>query len=209
MESFSENADEAQELQNPLRAFEQNGDRRAPKSRALIHDALIRILAEKPLEKITVKEVAAEAGINRKTFYTHYETIADVAKEIEEEIVTNTEEYLQACMIDDYGLTPQYFLQLVNMVYLSNPEFFDHLFTGDHYHFLVNSCKETLKQKMLEGMNLPPERIEIASYKIEFCLGGVGAVFVEWFREGKPVPFETISELALRMIIEGINNTPE
>ena len=44
-------------------------------------EALITLLEEKDLEYITVKEICHQAGVNRSTFYLHYETIADLVSE--------------------------------------------------------------------------------------------------------------------------------
>lgn len=46
---------------------------------ALMMDrALINLLEEKGLEYISVKEICEKAGVNRSTFYLHYETIGDL-----------------------------------------------------------------------------------------------------------------------------------
>ena len=44
-------------------------------------EALISLLKVKDLEYITVKEICEKAGVNRSTFYLHYETIADLVHE--------------------------------------------------------------------------------------------------------------------------------
>ena len=44
-------------------------------------EALIALLEEKELEYITVKEICHQAGVNRSTFYLHYETVADLVNE--------------------------------------------------------------------------------------------------------------------------------
>ena len=44
-------------------------------------EALISLLKEKDLEYITVKEICEKAGVNRSTFYLHYDTIADLVNE--------------------------------------------------------------------------------------------------------------------------------
>ena len=44
-------------------------------------EALIALLEVKDLEYITVKEICQKAGVNRSTFYLHYETIADLVNE--------------------------------------------------------------------------------------------------------------------------------
>ena len=44
-------------------------------------EALISLLKVKDLEYITVKEICEKAGVNRSTFYLHYETIDDLVNE--------------------------------------------------------------------------------------------------------------------------------
>lgn len=44
-------------------------------------EALSSLLAEKELSYITVKEICDRAGVNRSTFYLHYESIADLLAE--------------------------------------------------------------------------------------------------------------------------------
>lgn len=49
---------------------------------ALLMDrALISLLAEKDFAYITVKEICTRAGVNRSTFYLHYETIGELLAE--------------------------------------------------------------------------------------------------------------------------------
>ena len=64
-------------------------DVRVIKSKKAIRDALFSILASKPINKITIKEISETAGINRKTFYTHYDSIEDIITEMENELVVS------------------------------------------------------------------------------------------------------------------------
>ena len=43
--------------------------------------ALMELLRKKPLEYITVSEICKKAGVNRSTFYLHYENIGDLLEE--------------------------------------------------------------------------------------------------------------------------------
>ena len=44
-------------------------------------EALISLLEKKEFEYITIKEICIEAGVNRSTFYLHYENTSDLLKE--------------------------------------------------------------------------------------------------------------------------------
>ncbi len=43
-----------------------------------MHDALIQILDRKDFEYISVKEICEAAGVNRSTFYLHYDNLNDL-----------------------------------------------------------------------------------------------------------------------------------
>lgn len=62
-------------------------DLRVAVTKRMIHEALIRLLEKKPIDKIKVNELCAASGINRATFYRHYETLQDILCEIEAEMI--------------------------------------------------------------------------------------------------------------------------
>lgn len=43
--------------------------------------AFLELLSQKDFVFITVKEICEKAGVNRSTFYLHYETVADLLSE--------------------------------------------------------------------------------------------------------------------------------
>lgn len=62
-------------------------DLRVKKTKRAICNAFYELIKEKPLEKITVKEIAERAEINKTTFYAHYETVYDLVDQLEQEAV--------------------------------------------------------------------------------------------------------------------------
>ena len=49
-------------------------DARQVRSRAALHAAMLELLAERPFEAITVKEITDRAGVGYATFFRHYPT---------------------------------------------------------------------------------------------------------------------------------------
>ena len=47
-----------------------------------IRESFMRLLAERPVDKITVKDIVEDCGIARNTFYYHYRDIYEVLEEI-------------------------------------------------------------------------------------------------------------------------------
>ena len=52
----------------------------------LMNQALLELLDKKDYEFITIKEICQKAGVNRSTFYLHYENIDDLLVETIETI---------------------------------------------------------------------------------------------------------------------------
>ena len=51
-------------------------------TKTAIKEAFMTLLNKKPFDKITVKEIVEECGINRNTFYYHYEDIYDLLQAV-------------------------------------------------------------------------------------------------------------------------------
>lgn len=62
-------------------------DLRIAVTKRMIQEALLRLLKTKPLDKIKVNELCSESGVNRATFYRHYQTLLDVLREIEMDFI--------------------------------------------------------------------------------------------------------------------------
>lgn len=62
-------------------------DPRIRRTKASIVNAFIQLRAKKPLEKITIRELTQLAGINKATFYLHYQDIYDLSHQLETEMI--------------------------------------------------------------------------------------------------------------------------
>lgn len=64
-------------------------DMRVQITRRMLREGLLRCIDRKPLSKITVSELCRESGVNRATFYNHYDSPAMIFKAIAEEYADN------------------------------------------------------------------------------------------------------------------------
>ncbi len=62
-------------------------DLRVVKTEKSIRDAFIKLRAQRPVERITVKELCAEAMINKATFYLHYKDIYELSETLENKFI--------------------------------------------------------------------------------------------------------------------------
>ena len=64
------------------------------RTKKALADSLKKIMIKKPLSQITVTEIISDCGVNRKTFYYHFQNICDLLKwMLEEEAVAVVKKY--------------------------------------------------------------------------------------------------------------------
>lgn len=86
------------------------GNQRIALTKRLLMEGLLRIMENKPLDKINVSELCAESGINRATFYRHYNVPRDVLVEMQEQFVA----YLQTTLdITTLINSPSEYIELI------------------------------------------------------------------------------------------------
>lgn len=62
-------------------------DRRILRTRNQLREVLLNLTKQKPIESITIKELTEQAGLNRGTFYLHYQDINDFINQFKKEIL--------------------------------------------------------------------------------------------------------------------------
>ena len=82
--------------------------------------AFLELLEKKDLPYITVKEICEKAGVNRSTFYLHYETIGDLLAESAEHI---NEDFLNCVRIDSGDFASKLHNCPIEELYLITPEY--------------------------------------------------------------------------------------
>ena len=103
-------------------------DLRIERTRKCIKDAFIELRKTKPIEKITVKELAALASINKATFYSHYNDIYDLSEQMEDEAIQSILETIPHidCLISDPPLAVKELTEALS----NNHAFTSILFSG-------------------------------------------------------------------------------
>ncbi len=79
----------------------QTEDRRIRKTKKAMTKALAGLLLEKPLNNISVREIAEIADINRGTFYLHYRDVYDMSEQLQNEIFEKFNEIVDSHHIAD------------------------------------------------------------------------------------------------------------
>jgi len=70
----------------------ENEDRRVRKTKKQLRSALTTLLLEKDISRVTVRDVADLADVNRGTFYAHYSDVYDLLHQLEDDLLAHLDE---------------------------------------------------------------------------------------------------------------------
>ena len=155
--------------------------------------ALLSLLDKKPFAYITIRELCQEAGVNRSTFYLHYENTQDLLQETIAYVLHDftshfpmkesdlscdlaTRDVNQLNFITEEYLYP--YLSYIRdnrhvfITFLSQPLTFGH---DDLFHNLSDHIFEPI----LDRFHYPQAQRD---YVMRFYLNGITAVIVQWLR---------------------------
>ena len=156
-------------------------DRRVVRTKKAIKAALLNTMEEKDISCITISEITRKAGINRRTFYTHYHNISDIIEEIEREMVSVLSQVLSK--FDIRSIRHSSFEMFIELDKLVSDEL-DYYFRcarmdmrGVFMTRLKDIASELADKLFSSNFSLLPETSAIVS---EFIVGGFFNVFVEW-----------------------------
>ena len=155
--------------------------------------AFLKLLEQKDMKYITVKEICEAAGVNRSTFYLHYETIGEL---LAESVQYMNEQFLEHmklrgevfvsrirdCPLDElYLVTPAYLTPYLEYI-AQNKRLFRTA--------LKNSGSlglDRIYSRMMRHVFTPIlERFQIAEpdrpYMVAFYIHGLMAILSEWLK---------------------------
>ena len=76
----------------------QKENRRVKMTKALLNESFLKFLEEKPISRITVKEICEDADVNRSTYYVYYSDPYDQLHKIEDALIREQAVYIDAIL---------------------------------------------------------------------------------------------------------------
>lgn len=180
----------------------------------LMDKALVSLLAEKDFEFITIKEICERAGVNRSTFYLHYETISDLLSEaIEEMLKQFTKEFPQKSeeFVPNIEKSDLHDLMLINEQYLrpyltfiqENKNVYRAAFrnpTSMQTHKHMDSMSKHVLMPIMKRFAIPETE---QAYWIAFYIQGSMAIIKEWLDRNCSDSIEDIMRIMIACIRPG------
>lgn len=177
-------------------------NRRVRMTKKMMKDAMLELMENQPLEKISVTDICENADVNRSTFYAYYEDAGQLLAEIENDVLNQLP--VSPDTIDGYSDTK--FLNTLETFFeyvRDNERLFRILIVqrdSSSFHLkLLNTVME--KYSIPKNQNgTKPDR-----YAYLFCLSGVMGIMKEWIVDGFPVSPREFAQIALQMCTKATN----
>lgn len=178
-------------------------DLRVIKTKNNLKNALIILLKEKPLEKITVTELCNASGITRKTFYLHYESISKLFEEKIEQLLVDLESSLLATSryrqkTDRYRLEPQ-MIHLFQHVY-DNQDFYRFMFSAGsnfaYYEMFFLQMKKLVKRSLDSMATIS----QVSEFEISYQANAILGVIMEWYYHNFQETIDDMNQLLIKAL---------
>ena len=158
--------------------------------------ALIELLEKKDINDISITDICEKAGVNRSTFYAHYENLYDLLKETQESAIT---EFFDSLNSDIGHIGPSDFSNMTadELIFISPQYLVPYLkFIKKNrrlYEVYNNSnvfAVGEMDKQLIENIFVPiyakngvTDR-RVVEYMSRYFISGVSAITMEWVKRG-------------------------
>ncbi len=181
-------------------------DRRTKYTKLMLRQSLVKLLQEKPISKISIKEICEGADINRSTFYAHYADQYDLLRQLVAETLQEINAYLDSYNFKEYE--PESF-QIMNRIFeyiVENAELCKVLLgeNGD-----ISLQKEIMmivqRQGMKERKGIKAVDEATLEYLYLFGVNGSIGIVQKWLQSGLKQSAREMAELMIRLTYQGLS----
>ena len=175
---------------------EETQDRRIKRTKMLLQNALVDLMLEKAVGKISVKELTQKADVNRSTFYLHYLDFYDMLEQMENEFV----ETIQGFFHDFFTPLPTS-MPLTLFVNISewleqDKEYYVKLLRGSASGYIFEELESRIRDEFLTLLYLiflDEESLDLRT-RVNFTVSGTVGVLRMWVMEGGNISLVELSE---------------
>lgn len=151
-------------------------DRRVRKTKQAIQSAFAKLLSEKDIKDITIKELCDKADINKSTFYLHYKDIYDCADALLNNAVDKT-----IAIMEPYDFTelvnhlPE-IIEKILFIFNENKELYVPFFSSPRHSLALYKTKKLTIERLLEKTADSKMQTVLAKSVASFVIYGIFGV---------------------------------
>lgn len=178
-------------------------DQRIRLTRNLLKNALVQLMQEQHISKISIRAICEVADINRSTFYVHYTDQYDLLNKVEQEVLDNLNKYLSKQALDEnHPISVQVLTRVLDYV-KENVELFKAL--------LSENCDFTFQKNLIELAQVISSQqnqsfdARTQEYIKLFGFTGIISMLQKWLHDGTDESPAQMAEFVIRICYYGIS----
>lgn len=171
-------------------------------TRANLRQAFWELYAEKPVEKISVREITDRAGYNRATFYLYYHDVYELLEEIEATVLGNIERLVNERLLKGEKLEFSQHMSLILRLAQRSRDY-TRVLLGPHGDPAFSDRLKEIISPLVDRFFLPEAELDEQARRVvrEFYLSGILAIIRAWTAEERPMPIEQLINLLMQMVL--------
>ena len=178
-------------------------DRRVKYTKALLKDALVELMYDTHISKISVTTLCDMADVHRTTFYAHYTDQYDLLRKIKEEVIENIRQYLsEKKLVESVSVTEQNLIGILEYA-KKNAKLAMALLRENGDDAFQKDIIELANWISLSQEIRADERTK--EYISFFGVSGCIAILQKWLENGSEEPTAIIAQLILQLTQFGSN----
>ena len=184
-----------------------SNDPRAIRTRLMLRQALMQIVVEKPFRDLTISNITKYAGVNRATFYLHYDDKYDLLKDCAKELFTELRKTIESEIdFDPKKNLPEPFIQHVQRSgiilhhFQQYNAFYKAMFGKDGDPLFYNMFRDSatmwirsVMKNILTSQNQPVDE-DFIEMMVRFQSAGNFDVISWWLENDMRVPIDIMAE---------------
>ena len=172
-------------------------DRRVQYTKRALREALVDLMRDNHISKISVKALCEAADVNRSTFYAHYQNPRDLLRQIEAEALDDLKAYLLEEAPRTRNVTKILEYAQAN---------------ADLFIMLLDESDGNFQRQIMElahvvDLRMTDQQAPCADDRLEymylFAVTGALGVLTQWLKKGTPQSPAVMSDMLLHMIQSG------
>ncbi|MBQ7770267.1 MAG: TetR/AcrR family transcriptional regulator [Clostridia bacterium] len=180
-------------------------DRRVIRTQRSIRNALAQLLVEKDVEKISIKEIAERADVDRKTVYNYYSSVYEILAELENDWVEDFDQFTKRLEnVRGTEYLEQFFPVLAELI-ADDIELYKQLMRMGSQSRVINRLTEFLNEKIKKAFarsyELEEEQVNLAA---EFVLAGLFWSYRSWFNSDRKKSLKEFSTELGELVMGGL-----
>lgn len=178
-------------------------DQRVRLTRNLLKNALVQLMQEQHIAKISIRAICEVADINRSTFYVHYTDQYDLLNKIQQEVLDNLNRYLNKQDLDEnHPMSVQVLTRVLDYV-KENVELFKALLS-ENCDFAFQKDLMELAQVISAQQN-PALDERTQEYIKLFGFTGIISILQKWLHDGTNESPAQMAEFVTQICYYGIS----